>query len=585
MNENTSTLDAVQAYKRLLGYVRPHWKKFLIAIIGMAGFSATEAALPWLMKPLVDESLIARDPDSIRLIPILLITLFVARIFVNFVATYYMSWVGRMVIKELRREMFDHLLKLPTAYYDKSSSGSMLSKLIYDVEQVARAATHVITIVIQDGLTTIFLLGLMLTLSWKLTLIFLIVGPFIAWLITYVSKKFRKVSKRIQDSIGNITHVSGEVIDGHRVVKTFGGHEVESNNFEKENEYNRKQKIKHDVLRVLSLGVVQLLVATGMAVVIIYATTDAMKDTVTPGVFVSMFTALLVLQRPIKRLTTVNATLQTGIAASQSIFSFLDAEKEKDTGTATLPSTVQGQVVYHDVSFRYASSGEDALKNISFSVEPGKTIAFVGRSGSGKTTLVNMLPRFYDIVQGQISIDGQDIHDLKLDNLRQHISLVSQHVTLFNDTVANNIAYGSLANASREQITHAAELAHAREFIDKLPEGFDTVVGENGVLLSGGQRQRLAIARALLKDAPILILDEATSALDTQSERHIQAALEALIKDRTTLVIAHRLSTIENADTIIVMQEGRIIEQGTHAELIGHDGQYAALHNMQFSER
>jgi len=582
MSEPSTNLDGVQAYRRLLTYVWPHWKMFLLAIIGMIGFAATEVGFPALMKPLVDDSLIAHDPDAITLIPILLISLFIVRIAVNFVATYCMSWVGRTVIKELRTQMFNHLLNLPTATYDKSSSGSLLSRMTYDAEQVGRAATNAITVVIQEGLTAIGLIALMLYYSWELTLIFILIGPFIAYIITYVSKKFRKVSKRIQNSMGGITHVSEEAIEGHRVVKTFGGQAVEANSFEKENEYNRKQKIKMDVLRVLSMGVVQLLVASGTALVIYYATSEPLSEKITPGVFVSILTTLIVLQRPIKRLTSINAYLQTGIAAAQSIFSFLDMEKEKDTGNTKIKD-LKGEVSYSNVSFSYNNAEDKVLNNISFVAKPGETVAFVGRSGSGKTTLVNLLPRFYDAMSGVVRVDEHDIRDIGLESLRHHISLVSQHVTLFNDTVANNIAYGSLSGASIEEIKHAADIAHASEFINKLPNGFDTLVGENGVLLSGGQRQRLAIARALLKNAPILILDEATSALDTESERHIQAGLETLMKDRTTLVIAHRLSTIESADSIIVMHEGEVVEQGTHQTLIEQDGRYALLHRMQFS--
>ena len=583
MNEpSTIKIDGKQAYRRLLSYVLPHWRVFLIALVGMVAFSATEVGFPMLMKPLVDDSLIARDPDAIKLIPILMVALFSVRIVVNFVATYCMSWVGRTVIKELRKDMFNHLLSLPTTTYDKTSSGSLLSKISYDVEQVASASTNVITVIVQEGLTAIFLISLMLYYSWELTLVFVVVGPFVVFIITYVSKKFRKVSKRIQDSMGGITHVTEEVVEGHRVVKTFGGQKAEAKSFDKENEYNRKQRIRMDVLRVLSLGVVQLLVASGTALVIYFATTESMKEIVTPGVFVSILTTLIVLQRPIKRLTTINAYLQTGIAAAQSIFSFLDMEKEKDTGVATVDK-IEGKVVYSNVDFSYSESGDKVLKNISFTAEAGKTIAFVGRSGSGKTSLVNLLPRFYDVLSGEVTIDGHDIRDIKLKNLRQHISLVSQHVTLFNNTVANNIAYGSLSDVGIDEIRRAADIAHASEFINKLPDGFDTQVGENGVLLSGGQRQRIAIARALLKDAPILILDEATSALDTESERHIQAGLETLMKNRTTLVIAHRLSTIESADNIIVMHEGDIVEQGTHTDLIQQDGRYALLHRMQFS--
>ncbi|WP_126454854.1 lipid A export permease/ATP-binding protein MsbA [Sulfuriflexus mobilis] len=583
MSNDVKKIGGKEAYLRLLSFVLPHWKMFVISIIGMAAYAATDAAVAWLMKPLLDEGFIANDVSVIRLMALGLVGIFLLRIFVGIVSTYCMSWVSRRVIKDLRLKMFEHILHLPTAYYDQSSTGNILSKLIFDVEQVSRASTNVVTVLFREGLTAIGLLALMFYRSWQLTLIFLLVSPLVAWLISFVSKKFRKTSQRIQQSVGGITHVSEEVIEGHRVVKTFGGQTVEAASFEKENEYNSKQKLKLDVTRELSVGVIQFLVAIGIAGVILFTTSEAMRGQVTPGDFVSMLFALVMLQRPIKRLTTVNSYLQTGIAAAQSVFSFLDIDKEKDNGTKLLQK-VQGRVEYTNVGFSYETSAGKVLDKINFVAEPGKTIAFVGRSGSGKSTLVNLLPRFYDALEGSIRIDGQDINDIRLDDLRRHIALVSQHVTLFNDTVAKNIAYGSLSDASEEEIMRAAEMAHAREFIEKLPDGLNTMVGENGVLLSGGQRQRLAIARALLKNAPILILDEATSALDTESERYIQAGLEELVKNRTTLVIAHRLSTIENADSIIVLHDGQIIEQGTHNELLAQGGQYAALHKMQFRD-
>lgn len=583
MSNAVKQIGGKEAYRRLLEYVLPHWKMFVVSVIGMAIFSSTDAAIAWLMKPLLDEGFIAKDVSIIRLMALGLVGIFMVRIFVGIISAYCMGTVGRRVIKDLRTIMFEHILRLPASYYDQSSTGNILSKLTYDVEQVSRASTNVITVLIREGLTSIGLLGLMFYRSWQLTLIFLLVAPIVAVLISYVSKKFRKTSQKIQKSVGGISHVSEEAIEGHRVVKTFGGQSVETASFEKENEYNSKQKLKLDVTRELSVGVIQFFVAIGIAGVILFTTSESMRGQVTPGDFVSMLFALVMLQRPIKRLTTVNSYLQTGVAAAQSVFTFIDIEKEKDAGTKVLQS-VQGKIEYENVSFAYETSAGNVLNNINLVVDPGKTVAFVGRSGSGKSTLVNLLPRFYDIVTGAIRVDGQDIHDLKLEDLRLHIALVSQHVTLFNDTIARNIAYGSLCDASEDDIMNAAKMAHAKEFIDKLPDGLNTLVGENGVLLSGGQRQRLAIARALLKNAPILILDEATSALDTESERYIQAGLEELVKGRTTLVIAHRLSTIENADLIVVLDNGMIAEQGTHKELLEKDGRYAALHKMQFRD-
>jgi len=583
MPESTSQLDATKAYRRLLTYVFPYWKRLLLAIICMAIYSATEAGFAALMKPLLDDAINDQNLVAIQYVPIVLIGLFLVRVIVGFLRAYSLAWISGRVVKVLRKEMFNHFLTLPTAHYDQSSSGTMLSKMVYDIDQVNRASTNVIIILVQDTLTAVALIGLMLYQSWQLALAFLIIAPFLAILIGYVSKKFRKISFRLQDSIGGITRISEEVIEGHRVVKTFGGHDVETKNFEKVNEFNRKQRVKMALTSELSLNIIQLIVAFGIAGVIVLATSEAMRDSITPGAFTSILVALLMLMRPIKRITTVNAKLQSGIAASLSIFSFLDVGKEKDTGKHHL-ADVKGQVVYENVSFTYQNLDKNVLTDIRFTAEPGETLAFVGRSGSGKSTLVNLLARFYDLDTGRILIDGHAISDVTLTTLRNQISLVSQHVTLFNDTIKNNIAYGSLKDASDEEIRRAADMAHASEFINRLPDGWDTIVGENGVLLSGGQRQRLAIARALLKDAPILILDEATSALDTESERYIQSALEKLIIDRTTLVIAHRLSTIENADRILVLDDGRIVEQGSHSELLKLNGHYAALHKMQFKE-
>jgi subfamily B ATP-binding cassette protein MsbA len=459
----------------------------------------------------------------------------------------------------------------------------LISKYTFDVEQVSSASTTVITILFRDTLNFIFLLGLMLYTNWMLTLVFIVVGPIVIALVAYITNRFRKIFRRIQDSMGHINHAAEEAIEGNRVVKIFHGYEAEQQGFEKASEFNRQQNMKLVATRSISDGVIQLVIACGFAGVIFVATGGVASIDITPGDFVAIMTALMLLQRPIKRLTSVNAHLQMGIAAASKLFAFIDAKAEKDEGTRKIGRS-QGDIRYENVTFSYAADKEPAISDVSFVAEPGQTIAFVGRSGSGKSTLVSLLARFYDPDSGTIRIDGIDTRDIRLDSLRDNIALVTQHVTLFNDSVANNIAYGGLSDATPEQIRTAAKHAHVTEFVDRMPEGMDTLVGENGVMLSGGQRQRLAIARALLKDAPILILDEATSALDTESERHIQAALQELISNRTTLVIAHRLSTIEKADRIIVMHEGHIVEQGSHDELLAKAGHYAKLYNMQFSD-
>lgn len=582
MSTPTADEQGLKIYRRLLRYVLPYKRIFLVAVVAMAAFAATDAGFAKIMEYLTDE-IVAKDADGIRLVALGLVGVFLFRAVTGFVSEYCINWVGRSVIKDLRTELFDQLLRMPTTYYDKIATGNLISKLTFDVEQVSQAATTAITVVIRDTLTVIYLLILMFSNNWQLTLVFLLVGPFVSYLMVVISKRFRNISKRIQASMGDITHVSQEAIEGHRVIKAFGGHEYESEHFEKVNDANRHQRMKMETTRATSIGLIQFIAAIAVAGVMFVATTENVLPELTPGIFTSLITAMILLQKPIKRLTSVNSQLQRGIAAAGSIFELLDSAREADHGNGRIED-VKGRVAYEQVSFAYEVEGRPVLREVDFVIEPGQTVAFVGRSGSGKTTLVNLLPRFYEIANGVIRIDGQDIRELSLDALRRHIALVSQNVTLFNDTVARNIAYGCLGDKNEEQIRRAAEIAHAMEFIEQLPEGMQTVVGEDGIMLSGGQRQRLAIARALLKDAPILILDEATSALDNESERHIQSALDDLLRDRTTLVIAHRLSTIERADRIIVLDQGRMIESGTHAELLAAEGHYAALYRLQFQE-
>ena len=575
--------SGMRTYRRLLAYGVPHWPVFAVSVLAMAVFAATEAGFAALMKPLLDETFVAKDPDYIRWIPLALIGLFLLRGIAGFISTYGMAWVARTIIYKLRRELFNHLLRLPATYYDNHASGQLISKLTYNVEQVSQAATNAVTIIIRDTLSAIFLLSLMFYHSGVLSLVFLICGPFIAIVVVRVSKRFRKVSGRIQDSMGDVTHVTQEAIDGHRVVKTFGGEEYETAHFEQVNKNNLRQQLKLTATTAASVPFIQFLAACALAGIVFLATQESVSEIRTAGSFASFLAAMMLLLPPLKRLTTVNAALQKGIAAAESVFALLDSPAEVDRGTRRL-QRAKGRVEFKNVRFSYRDDHAPVLQDISFVIEPGRSVALVGRSGSGKSTLANLLPRFYDLVGGSIEIDGTDIRDIKLSDLRSQIALVSQHVTLFNDTVARNIAYGNLERFSREDVERAAEAAHAMQFIRDLPQGLETMVGENGVLLSGGQRQRLAIARAILKDAPILILDEATSALDTESEQHVQPGLQSLMHDRTTLVIAHRLSTVENADRVLVLDRGRVVESGTHPELLAANGQYAALYRMQFSE-
>lgn len=583
MSQTPVSLTAVQLYKRLLSYVKPYWLAFVISIIAMIAFAGTETGMAALMKPLLDGSFVEKDPTTIKYVPLMLIGLFLIRGVANFLTTYGLGWIARNVIKTLREEMFEKLITLPASFYDRNNSGQLMSKLLYDVEQVAGAATDAILTVIRDTLTIIGLIAWMIYLNGFLSLIILVTVPFVAILVYFVSIRFRRISKEIQGSMGNVSHVCGEIIEAHREVKTFGSQAYETERFDRINRKNRGQQMKKIATDASSEPVIQLITVLGLAVVIYLATLPEVLNSITVGSFISFITAMFMLLTPLKRLTKVNSKLQAGIAAAESIFTLLDEEPEHDTGTLTM-DRAKGEIEYRHVSFSYDEGKGSVLNDICFMAKPGQTIAFVGHSGSGKTTLVSLLARFYNIEKGQILIDGVDISQLTLKDLRKQLSLVNQQVVLFNDTIANNISYGQTGDVSEEAIIKAAKSAHAWEFIQKLPQGLQTEVGENGVLLSGGQRQRLAIARALLRNSPILILDEATSALDTEAERHIQAAFEELMRERTTLVIAHRLSTIEKADKIIVMHDGEILETGTHQELLANGKHYAELYRLQFQD-
>lgn len=569
-----------QLYARLLRYSLPHWKAFAASVAAMLVFAATNTGFAALMKPMIDGSFVAKDPEIIRLVPLMIIGLFLARGIANFISNYCMNWVGREVIRELRRAMFAKLLRLPTDFYDRTPSGELLSKLIYDVEQVNQAATNAVTNVVKDGFTIIGLLIWMAYINWLLTIIFIVAGPPIALLMAFVNKRFRRISTRIQHSMADVTAVSEEAINGHREVKIFGGEAYESQRFEGINETNRRLNMKLAAASAASVGIIELIAASALAGIIYLATLPTVLETVTVGGFMSFVVAMMLLLPSIKRLMTVMPMVQRGVAAADSIFALLDRESERDRGVKRIEHA-RGAVEFRRVSFAY--DGKSAvLKDIDLDIAPGQCVALVGRSGSGKSTLVSLLPRFYEIGSGNILLDGEDIRELQLADLRRQIAWVGQNVVLFNDTIAHNIAYGCLGDTSESEIVRAAEAAHAMAFIARLPDGLNTMVGENGVLLSGGQRQRLAIARALLKNAPVLILDEATSALDTESERHIQAALAEVMRHRTTLVIAHRLSTVEKADQIVVLDQGRIVERGRHDELLAKGGHYAALYRMQF---
>ena len=570
-------------YKRLAAYALKHWRYLIIAVIGLVIAGSTVPLFAIYMQPLLDGTFMEKDPEVIRWAPFALLLIFFLRGIGSFMSSYSMEWIGRSVVKEIRSELFDRLMRLPVSYYDQTNSGQLVTRLIYHVEQVSIAATKGLTVLIQDSVIVIGSIGVMFYYSWQLTLIVLVTAPIIAALIAYISRRFRKLSKQIQEQVGEVTQISHEAIAATREIRIFDGIDYETQRFEAVNDQNHRSYMKRIVTERLSMPVVQFVMALALALVVYAATHGDMIETFTPGRFMAFMAAMIALLDPVKRLTGVNAVLQGGIAAGESIFSLLDEAPEKDTGNQPL-AQAQGEFEFKDVSFRYNETSEPVLNGINFTVKPGEKIALVGQSGSGKTTLVNLLPRFYDGWQGSIKLDSYPLETIKLRDLRRQFAYVGQDVTLFNDTVRNNIAYGSMRDASDDAIKAAAEAAYALDFIEKLPHGLDTQVGENGTLLSGGQKQRIAIARAILSNAPILILDEATSALDTKSERHIQKALDTLLQNRTTFMIAHRLSTIEKADKILMMEAGKIIESGTHQALLAKNGAYARLYQLQFED-
>ncbi len=577
--DNTSSFDL---YRRLLSYALEYWGIFIIAIIGMVIVAGASTAFPALMQPMMDSGFVARDPETIKWIPLALIGVFLVRVIGAFASGYGMSVIGRNVIRELRKEMFSRLLSLPKSFYDKATTGELISKFTFDVEQVANSTTKAITVFIRDVLTVIALVGWMFYLNTILALVFITVAPIVAFLIISVSKRFRKISQNIQLSMGSVSRIIEEAIKGQLVVKVFGGRIYEEVQFSVVNDKNRRQNLRMQMTQALSSPIVQLLIACALALIIYMATHDSMKGDISAGTFVSFITAMSMLMPPVRSLTSIISELQRGIAAADSVFKFIDSKPEHDKGKYQVDS-VGGLIEFDHVNFSY-SDDVAALSEINITIGAGQTVAFVGRSGSGKSTLLNLIPRLYDISQGEIRLDGVNLQDYRLDNLRSHISYVGQDVVLFNDTIEHNIAYGDMKTRSFDEIVEAAKAAYAYDFINESSDGFQTIVGERGVMLSGGQRQRIAIARALLNDAPVLILDEATSALDTESERYIQDSLEKLMKNRTTLVIAHRLSTIEKADLIVVMDKGKIVESGRHQQLLALNGHYAALHQINFED-
>lgn len=580
MAQENSTLPKKSNFTRLLAYVSERKAGLIAAIIGMIGYACVDVTFIYSIKPLIDEGLSGKDPSVLKIMPFFVVGIVILRGSFNFISSYCMSWVGSHVVMKMQQQIFAHLMSMPIAYFDRHSIGTLLSKITYDTNQIADASTKTLVTMVKQGGLVIGLLAMMFYNSWQLSLIFLIIGPIVAIAIRIVSRRFRRISKNLQDAMGNVTAVSEQMLNGHREVLAFNGQDKETERFKKVSNTIRRQQMKMSATSAIANPVVQAVAVSGLGVVLYIASFPEIMNELSAGTFTVIVTSMMMLLQPIKQLTQLNTNFQRGMAACTSIFNVLDEPTEIDGGTYA-PDRVTGEIVFDHVTFSYPTKDEPVLRDISFDVPAGRTVALVGRSGSGKTTIASLLPRFYEIQQGSITIDGHSIEEFKLPSLRHQFSMVSQNVHLFAGTIAENIAYAQ-DNASREQIVQAAEMANVMEFAERLPDGLNTIIGERGLMLSGGQRQRVAIARALLRDAPILVLDEATSALDTASERKIQEAIERVCQDRTAIVIAHRLSTIENADEIIVIDDGHLIERGNHQQLMAKQGAYYQLYQMQF---
>jgi len=578
---NDKDLSTRQTFRRLWPMISPFRTGLIVAAIALVLNAASDTFMISLLKPLLDDGFGKTESSVLKWMPLVVIGLMILRGITSYISSYCISWVSGKVVMHMRRRLFSHMMGMPVSFFDQQSTGTLLSRITYDSEQVASSSSGALVTVVREGASIIGLFVLMFWYSWQLSLILIVLAPIVSLAIGFVSKRFRNISKNMQNTMGHVTTSAEQMLKGHKEVLIFGGQEVETKRFDNVSNRMRQQGMKLVSASSISDPVIQFIASLALAFVLYAASFPSVMETLTAGTITVVFSSMIALMRPLKSLTNVNAQFQRGMAACQTLFAILDSEQEEDSGKLVIERS-KGDVEFRNVTFTYPGRDVPALRDVNLMIPAGKTVALVGRSGSGKSTIASLITRFYDAQQGEILIDGHRVHDYTLASLRNQVALVSQHVYLFNDTIANNIAYARTEQYSREDIEKAARMAHAMEFINKMEKGLDTLVGENGVMLSGGQRQRIAIARALLRDSPILILDEATSALDTESERAIQAALDELQKNRTSLVIAHRLSTIEKADEIVVVEDGCIVERGSHQELLTQSGIYAQLHKMQF---